>query len=315
MNKLITKYSKICLLVALVFSVTICEAQNKKVVDKSSKRTPEWVGGVEKGYLIVSAEAPNIEEAKGKILQNIKSQIAETVATRINSQTTLNTVQERTNNMFQLTESFNNFVKSKAVGTNYISEISLSKAVDYYWEKIKVKSTGEIIYQYHVKYIFMEADIKELVWAFEKYQKDLNGRLNACIEKLDNITRFEDIEKSMDELRAIQAELDADDTRFEKVDLIRNDYRKLYKQITIETVEKKKEYIVTQLRLQNNILLCSQVPKALSNCATKFEYDLREKSMKITFDDFNCYDDDENYVDVRYRVGSEYISKKIYIDL
>ncbi|MDR2084707.1 MAG: hypothetical protein LBP67_06910 [Bacteroidales bacterium] len=315
MNKSILKQSKTLIVIALILSSFICTAQNKKVLETSSKKKPEWVGGVEKGYLIVTAEAPEIEEAKGKILQNLKSQIAETVATRIVSETTLQTSQERNNNSYELKESFNNFINSKAANIPYISEISLSKAVDYYWEKLKNKSTGEITYQYHIKYIFMEADIKELVWAFEKYQNDLNGKLNSYIEGLNSVTRFEDIEKNMDDLRTLQTEFDKDDPRYEKVDLIRNDYRKLAKKIIIETVEIGKEYVITQMRLNNVILTCNQIPKVSSNCANKFEFNLKENQIRIDFDDFNCYDDDENYVEVKYRMGSEYINKKIYIKL
>lgn len=315
MNKITLKYSRLYIISLLVLSSFICSAQNKKVVETSSKKTPEWVGGVEKGYLIVTAEAPSIEEAKAKILQSLKSQIAESVATRIVSESTLNTTQLRVNNKYEIEESFNNFINTKAANIPYISEISLSKATDYYWEKLKNKSSGEITYQYHVKYIFMEGDIKDLVRAFQRYQDELNSKLDSYKKGLNGITRFEDIEKSMEELRILQKEFEKDDPRFEQCDLLRNDYRNLSKKILIETVESDKNFVVTQMRLNGEILSCNQVPKVSSNCADKFEFNVNETRLRISYDDFNCYDDDSNYIDVRYKIGSDNINQKIYIKL
>ncbi|MDL2242128.1 hypothetical protein LJC25_00145 [Bacteroidales bacterium OttesenSCG-928-K03] len=311
----ISKYSKTCIFTLLMLTSFVVIAQNKKVIEKSDKHKPEWVSGVERGYLIVTAEAPDIEEAKGKILQILKSQIAETVATRIVSETTLHTSQEQNNGNFDFKESFENFINTKAANIPFISEISLSKAVDYYWEKLKDKSTGKTTYQYHVKYIFMEADIKDLVLAFQNYERELNEKLNSYTNKLNSIRRFEEIEETMNELRIFQKEFATDDPRFEKVDLLRNDYRNLSKKIIIEPVQVGKEYVITQLTLNNVVLSCNQIPKASSNCADKFEFKTSNKQLRIDFDDFNCYEDDDNYIEVKYKVGSENISKKIYIKL
>jgi opacity protein-like surface antigen len=46
--------------------LTIAAVAADKVIQTSSRRAPKWIGGVEEGYIIVSADAFTLELAKDK---------------------------------------------------------------------------------------------------------------------------------------------------------------------------------------------------------------------------------------------------------
>lgn len=85
-----------------------------KTIEKSSKKRPAWVGGAERNYLIVSTEAATIEEAKEKILVSIKQQIVGTVATKIESTTTIERKETTIGNESDYTENVSSFIQLQA---------------------------------------------------------------------------------------------------------------------------------------------------------------------------------------------------------
>ena len=61
----------------------------EKVLQSSAKHAPKWIGAMEEGYFIASAEAPTLDEAQQKALTRVREQIIYAVATRVQSSTTI----------------------------------------------------------------------------------------------------------------------------------------------------------------------------------------------------------------------------------
>src|SRR5574344_1258928 len=81
---------KFILTIFVIFISFFSFAQNNyKITQKSERNIPRWVNSVEKEFLIVSSTASDIEKAKAAVLENIKQQIAESVASRIVAETEL----------------------------------------------------------------------------------------------------------------------------------------------------------------------------------------------------------------------------------
>jgi hypothetical protein len=121
----------------------------QKVEEKSHKSKPAWVNGAEMGYLVVSAEASDIESAKTMILSQLKAQVAGSVASRVLSESTIRTRETSINDaQRQRSEEYESYINTKAANIPFINEISLSKASDYYWEKIYDKKSKSSIYHY-----------------------------------------------------------------------------------------------------------------------------------------------------------------------
>ena len=122
-----------------------------KIVEKSKKEQPAWVGGAERNFLIVSAEAPTLESAKDNSLLSLKEHVVSAIATHITSQTTQRRQEIVDGNNRDYTENTTSIITSKVYNIPFVSEISLSKAYDFYWIKFYNKKTKEYKYEYQVK--------------------------------------------------------------------------------------------------------------------------------------------------------------------
>lgn len=298
----------------LVFMPLIAFSQ-VKLEDKSHKSRPDWLHGTEKGYLIVSETASDIESAKQKILMNLKDQIAETVATRVVSESTLTTQQVLNGKNIDFQKEYKNYIVSKSANIPFISEISLSKATDYYWEKYYNKKTKSYYYEYHVKYRLMDIDIRNMVQGFQSHEQELRKTFEDYENDLDNIKSVEAIERSINGLRAFKSKFDDNDMRVAKIDQLITDYQKLYESIVIEVVDNSIGSVGVQLQLNKRGIITKQIPKLSSNCATQFNPKLLDNILNIDFNFFDCEDNDSNWIEIRYKFGGKDVSKKVYIKL
>lgn len=285
-----------------------------KVVEKSSKKQPAWVGGAERNYLIVSAEAPTIEQAKEKILISLKQQIVGTVATRIESTTTIDRRETTIGNESDYSETVSSSVRSKLANIPFISEVSLSKAKDFYWEKLYDKKSKSYKYEYHIRYLFTDFEVSALVNQFNERENQLNTRLRQYEEQLEHIASVEEIDRTLSELKAFLSEFDADDPRRQQTEQLSNNYRKLYKAIEIrQETETTGKRITVSLYLSERPITCMQKPQLLSNCATKLSVSTQNGTYYITYDDEACYEEDDKHITIRFRFGNQIVTKQVYL--
>ena len=132
MKTIKTVIFSIMLLVASAMSAS-AQKNDFKVEEASAKRMPEWVNAVEQDYLNVTATAGDIEAAKAAVIENVKKQIAQSIATRIVSESSLTTSAIQSGDSFSKTQNLESSILSRTAKLPFIGEISLSKAADYYW--------------------------------------------------------------------------------------------------------------------------------------------------------------------------------------
>lgn len=285
-----------------------------KAVEKSRKEQPVWVGGAERNYLIVSAEAPTLELAKEKLLLSIKEQIVSSIATHITSQTTQQRQELVSGTNRDYSENMTSVITSKVSHIPFVSEISLSKAYDFYWVKLYNKKTKEYKYEYHVKYRFTDFELADLVNQFNEREKLLNDRMVEYSDRLEQITSVEDIDRTLNELKAFLYEFDIDDPRRSQTEQLSNNYRQLYNYIRIQQEESSEDKSLRfGLYLKNNPIYSTQKPQLRANCANRLSYDIDGNSYSVKYDDSGCYSDDENFIEVRFRFGNKIVSQKFYL--
>lgn len=284
-----------------------------KVEESSSKKAPEWVNSVTQDYLNVSATGSDIEEAKAAVLSAIKQQIAQSIATRIVAESNLSTSAVQTASSFGKTQTLEQSIQSRTAKLPFIGEISLSKAADYYWEKRYYKSNGKYEYFYAVKYPFSEFEMKKLVMEYQEYDRGLNAQLAEYEAGLENITSIEDIDRKLEQIRVFNNEFDQQDPRYEQVQSLANRYRDLYDHISVDYYQEKKGVVAVTMTLSGNPLSTSQRPVIKSNCASKISSSYEGNVLIIRYSDENCYELDENYLDLRLRTGNKYLSERIFI--
>lgn len=312
MRKFYTYFlSALVLAIAATFSAS---AQKKefKVEESSARNMPEWVNSVERDFLIATASGGDIEEAKAAVIENVKKQIAQSIATRIVSESNLTTSAYQSGSDFSKTQNLESSILSRTAKLPFIGEISLSKAADYYWERRYYRSTGRYEYFYAVKYPFSEFEMKKLVMEYQEHDRGLNEKIADYQAGIDFVTSIEEISETLNSLRAFQDEFDVQDPRFNQVQSIANQYLQLYDQITIDWFQEKKGVAVVSLSLAGRSISTSQRPQIKSNCASQISSSYEGNTLVIKYNDEYCYEDDQNWIEVRFRAGNKYISGKIY---
>ncbi len=305
---------RIYLLILALVSFTFVSFGQYKVQESSQKKMPEWVHAVERDYLNVFATGSTIDEAKAAVLVKVKEQVAQSIASRIMADSKLSTSSYQSGNDFSKTQTLESTIRSKTAKLPFIGEISLSKVSEFYWEKRYYKDSGKYEYMYAVKYPFSEFEMKKLIAEYQAHEARLNEQIEDFEYGLENIATIEDIDKKLSELRAFINEFDMDDPRYNRVQEISNRYRQLYDHISIDYFQEKKGVIVVNLSLAGREITTSQRPTVKSNCASKINHSYQGSSLVIKYDDFNCYDEDENYIEVKFRTGNKQLSEKIYFE-
>lgn len=285
-----------------------------KVEESSVKKMPEWVNSVMKDYLNVTATGMDIEEAKAAALAKVKQQIAQSIATRIVSESNLSTsAYQNSDGGFAKSQLLESSIRSKTAKLPFIGEISLSKATDYYWEKRYYKNSKTYEYFYAVQYPFSEFEMKKLVMEYQEHERKLDGKLADFEAGLETITTIEEIDGRLESLRAFLNEFEQDDPRYNQVLGLMNRYRTLYDQITLDYYQEKKGVVAITMTLGGNPISTSQRPTIKSNCATKINTSYEGNVLVVRYDDENCYEEDENYLDIRFRIGNKYLSERVFI--
>ena len=302
------------LVIALALMLPLCVCAQKKgfkLVEKSGPK-PEWVGqGSVMGYIIVQSDKPTLDEAKADAMQKVRAEIASSVATNV--MRTVNSYTQKTvkdgNASTNVTMSIES--TSKIARMPAIQGVSITKA-ETYNELYKNKKTNEAYYNLYVKYPFSQFDLVELVTAYEQHEKELDERIASYEEGLDNIESIEQVDDAIVALKALQGEVGSDDTRFITIDGIIKRYNSVYDNIIIDVINKSNSKVTVRLVYNGKTVTTSQKPRSSSNCATQFNVKSEGSNIVVNFDSEYCYDQDDNYVEVRFKVGPKFVKEKIF---
>ena len=302
------------LVIALSLMLPLCACAQKKgfkLVEKSSAK-PEWVGqGSVKGFIIVQSDKPTLEEAKADAMQKVRTEIASSVATNV--MRTVNSYTQKTveggdvsTNATMSIESTSKIAKMPA-----IQGVSITKA-DTYQELYKNKKTGEQYYNLYVKYPFSQFDLVELVTAYEKHEQEIDERIAGFEEGLDNVESVEQVDDAIVGLKALANEVGHDDHRYYTIDGIEKRYNSVYDNIIIDVVSKSTEKVTVRLVYNGKTVTTSQKPRVASNCATQFNIKSEGANTAVYFTSEYCYDQDDNYVEVRFKLGPKFAKERIF---
>lgn len=288
-------------------------AQKKgfKLVEKSGDK-PEWVGkGSVKGFIIVQSDKPTLEEVKADAMQKVRTEIASSVATNV--MRTVNSYTQKTvqNGDANISQSLAIESTSKIAKMPAIQGVSITKA-DTYHELYRNKKTGETYYNMYVKYPFSQFDLVELVTAYEKHEKELDGKIAGFESGLSNIESVEQVDDAITSLGALAKEVGTDDARYPMIEGIMNRYLSVYDNITIDVVENNNNRIAIRLVYNGSVITSSQKPRTSSNCATQFAVKNVGDNIVINYNSEYCYSQDDNYVEIRFRFGSKYVKEKVF---
>ncbi len=299
-------------IIVLIFSLWGCKSQVSVV--ESSGRKPDWVNSLQKDYIIASGSASDINNAQQNALNMIKERIVNSVAERVRTTSDVKIEEKNFNNEInRFLESYTRTTTTETGQVPYLQGISLSRAEDYFWEKTRNRNTGQEIYNYHIKYPFSDMELQKLVIDFNMRDKQLSIRLDEILEKIDHITKLEDIEKYINELRVLSGLFT--DSRKDLAQLGITRLQNIYKNVNFEILEHRQGILKYRLKLNNQLIETSQRPRLNSECARIKATQSIDDFTMINYDYSDCYEDINNYIKVAYRFGNHSVEENFSFDI
>ncbi len=295
-----------------LFSVVACSAQSR-VVDKSGRK-PHWVNGLEKDFIIVVGTGASVQDAQRNALNMVRENIVNAVAQNVRATSEMQTEETNySNNVSVFMERFATNVSSTSGPVPYLQGITLANVDEFYWEKLQDRNSSTVIYNYHIKYPFPNFELQKLVMDFRIRDRELTEQLQELLNNVDQIDRIEDIESSIAELRILSDYFV--DGRKDQAKLGMTRYRNLYDKIELVELESDLGELKYALRFGDDYVSSSQRPQITSECARVSGTSTKDKIVHISYDYYNCYEDPENNILVRYRFGNKNVQKAFFFDV
>lgn len=287
----------------LLFAVIMASlsASAQKVVERSAKKAPQWVGSVTDGYIVASSTGKTIDEAQQKSMRMVLVHMLEAVAQNVESSTET-TIEQKTHGQDVSSDIyFKQVGKSSVANLPCLKGMGISKAKDFYWERIEDKSTGELYYSYSLLYPFTASDEQQLKEEFDKLDADMVAIVDNAEKQLPDIQSVNALEKGIaDQEYARDYFFDA--VRKNRAEHLIESYKSTLKQLTLNSRRLARCQYELWVEKEGKVLTCSTIPSCKSKTATKIQCRPSNGKFLLTFSDEECIPDDENKITVQLRL-------------
>lgn len=295
-----------------------------KLVDQFPKDKPIWMTeGMHKGYLFKQAnQMPTIEDAQNAVMSSLLNDIASSVSVVVTGGIVdiidwdLVELDGKTKEEYVQTIEKN--TTTKIANMPAFQGISLSKA-DVYYEHYVHKKTKESYYDYYILYPFSDFELQELIDTYNAQEKVINDKIDNYKNILDDIDEIDVLLENISQMRMMKEEYKDDYTKYAELESIITMYNDVIKGIYIEILENYNNdntgTLEIQLKYAEKIMKTNSLPQLRSECARDFNKRHDGYKIILNFNTFDCFEQDDNYVEVRFNFGKRKLSKKININL
>lgn len=298
------------LMCALLLAVGV--AAQTKVIDKSAKKAPEWLNTAVDDYLIVTVTAQSLADAQTKALAEVTERIIQSVASNVTVSARNEMSEVNTNGSIDSKDAYTRISKMKSANLPFLKGISSTKVEDVYWLKLQDKSTKKEYYEYSVKYPFSRVEQAGLVKQFEELDAEKVAQYEALEQKINEIESVEEIGSCIAQLDAL-IEYFFDEVRLTQAKGLQKRYRQLYDALTVTGTFVEEGTYRCQVLLEGNPVKVSVRPKVTSNCAGQLSVRPSEGAFIITYDAIDCLPEEENFLDILFRIGGKKLEHKAFL--
>lgn len=288
-------------------------AGGEKVVESSDRHAPKWIYGMEKDYIIVSAQAATIEDARDKAMLQVKKEILSSIAERVKSESHLTNEELSKDGSYQTLTRYVEQINTKSSNIPMLQEVSVAKAEAYYWEKLK--RDKQYFYRYHIKYPFSKLELYRMVDNFQMQEAQLDSQLESF--RTDNFTSYTTVEamvQRISDLKIYESGLQEDDERRNICKSIMTAYNKYILEITLRQIDADRDQLTFAPYFGERRLTTNMIPKLRSNCLTALQYSTVGGECRVTYDyNAGCYPDEQNWLEVTLTVSGKKIKNTFYI--
>ena len=294
--------------------VAICAFAETKVIEKSAKKAPEWLYSATDGFIVVTVEASNLGDAQQRAIQLVTERIILSVATSVSVSQDNEISSVSTDGSVAEKESFKQVSRMKSANLPFLKGISPSKIKEIYWIKLQDKATKAEHYEYSVKYPYSKTEQLQLVDEFERLDASKNQEYETLKNKLDNIESIEEIKQGILQLNSLK-EYFFDNVRLSQVNALTEQYKALYNAITLSGKLSEAGKYEIQMLLNGKPVKVATVPTVTSNCASQIKVVPSGKKFIVTYDAIDCLGDEENFINVQFRINGKRIESKFYFQV
>lgn len=283
----------------------------EKVLDKSLKKAPPWVNTMENNYLIGFSSSAELNDAQLNALNHIKEQIVNSIAVNVNTNYSILDLETFKNNDFNHFSEFSSQISISSVNVPYLKGISLSKAADFYWEKVKNTSNNEVFFRYYIKYPFSNHDLNLLIREFKERDRSFEMKLDEIITNIDSFSTLEQLDNYVKELEILGEYFV--DSRSIKVNLAIQKCISIFSNIEYVLNNNKLGVIDFSLRYGKREIAISKAPKFISGCATLSKFTWGSSGNVIEYDFDDCLPNYHNDIYLSYTLNKVELKKKMRV--
>ena len=313
---------KILLILSVLLTLSVQAQKNLKLVEKSAKEKPDWIvnnSDYSKNYLMVQAnQIATIEDAQNNVMASLLNQIASSVAVVVTGEminsTNWETMELNGKSKDEFVQIIQNNTTTKIAKMPALQGISLIKA-ETYWEHYMDKKTKENFYYYYILYPFSSFELDELIADYNAQEKALNDKIDNYRNVLDELDEVDVMLENIEEMKSMMNEIGDGDPKYYKLKNNINSYENVIKNIYIDVLENVNGRLVLQLKYDEKVINTKKLPQLKGECARDFNKKHIGNEIEMTFNTFDCYEQDDNYVEVRFNFGKTRLVKKICIKL
>lgn len=310
-----TKIINVISIISLLFCCCPNVFSQYKVVERSDKKRPEWVGQTIPGYLTFSAESDNLELAKQKCMDNIKNEIINAIAVNISSESSMMTEQTKQNDTYSTNEYFRNEFKSRAVQLPFVSGITIANAEDSYWEKLYDKKQKKYHYVFFLKYPFSRMERNRLIAEFQAYDEEKYNQLLSIKKEAEQLNNLDDVRSLTLALNPL-INYFFDETRKQEAQSLQEDLRQIHKKVQVNTLSNELGTYHYALLLNGHKATQAKMPNARSEFAQNISVVPNiDTTFTVTYEYEGCLPEDENAIDLLFNFGGTTQRHRFYFDL
>ncbi len=295
------KTKNLLLLFGLLLTASPVLSQ-EKIVERSASHAPQWTGIAQSDYVIASAQAETLDEAQNKCLNDIRQSIINGVSFNICSEETSIDRQTSRNNSTDVFRGYSSEVKTVAAKLPFIANISPSDT-EIYWERRLIKKEKKYYYIVHMRYPFSQAQRDDLVAQFLKQDREQYDKYLALKDQFDKFTSIEEIGRALNDLRPL-VNYFFDSRRHDEMIALQRNYERLYPSISIVPYSNEPGCNIFCFQLDGRLMQTSVEPVIRKQYATNVAVQPIDGGYyMVTYDYDQCLDDDENTIELLYRIG------------
>lgn len=280
----------------LLASLLLVGCAGNRPLQTSQKRAPDWLHGVERGYVIALGRGGSHDEARDRAMTAVREQIINAIAVQVVSSSEVVTRDERQNQVTNFIDHFETTVDINSEYFDALKGISVTRVQDFYWEQYRRDGGTEVLY--HVKYPFSDAELQGLIADFEAYDRAIERQIED-IEDEKHYASVEAIIQNIGELDYLQDI--ASNEKKKRAKALKTQLEYMIMDIRIARLEDRPGFIRYQLRLYDRPIETRQTPDIYSTCPIEVnKVTAFPEHTEVDYDVKSCNERGEHVITLSY---------------